>query len=107
MIDIFGESFAIFSGGSDLATTKSLVGPSGNTRDRASSVQSSRLRREMQNGCVERSAASNRRVHQDMWPRGDVGNGHEGLQRGQSNQSQREDLRLVDVIVSIIAIRLG
>ena len=34
--------------------------------------------------CLERSAGSNRRVHQDIWPRGDAGKGREGLHRGQS-----------------------
>jgi hypothetical protein len=85
-------SSAIFSGGSGLNTTKSLTGPSGNT--------SSRLRREIQKGYVERSAVSNRRVR-------DAGKGREGLQCGQSNKSQREDMKLGNVTISIITVLLS
>jgi hypothetical protein len=83
-MDIFDGFSAIFSGGSDPNTTKSLTGPSGNTRDRRSSAPSSRLRCEMQKGCVERSAASHWRVHQDTWRRGNAEEGGEGLRRDQT-----------------------
>jgi hypothetical protein len=71
-MDLFGAPSAIFSGGSDLNTTTSSAGSSGNTRDRAPSS-----RRKVQKRCVERSAASNRKLHQNMRPSSHAGQGSE------------------------------